>query len=271
MIWVSNTLLHEEQDDKIPLKENFFNNPLIRSIKGVIGRVTDFKDKVRSFYFEVILSQYQCPECSGKLRMIEQSQCCCSCGNSFDPTLAFQKSTCCGARLIKKTFHYVCSRCHEIVPSRFLFDEKVFDREYFKEMMRESRRKAKEKREEIRRILAESRSLDLHLTEEPDLDSIPGLIQDLNDFINEGVSMENDHSTFEAKSNFNMDDYRDHILSILGWNSVSFSEIEPLIQDPCDQIFRFITVVFMDHDAEIEITQHGDDLQIRKIYNEADT
>jgi hypothetical protein len=263
--------LHEEHDSSSFLKERFFQNPLIRSIKGVLGRVTHFKEKARSFYFEVILSQYQCPVCGGTLRMIGQSQCSCSCGNSFDPTLAFQKSTCCGVRLVKKTFHYVCSRCNESVSSRFLFDERVFDRKYFKDMMRESRRKAKEKREEIRRILAESRSFDLHLMDEPNLDSIPGLIQDLNDFI-DGGDPENDFSPFEARSSFSMEDYRNHILSILGWDGISFSEIEPLIEESRqDRVWRFITLVFMDHDGEVEVTQQGYDLQVRKIYNEADT
>ncbi len=262
-------LLHEEHDAGSIIEEGFLQNPLIRSIKGVLSRVNNFKEKARSFYFEVILSQYRCPSCSGKLRMVGQGKCICSCGNSFDPTLAFQKSACCGAPLIKKTFHYACSHCHETVPSRFLFDERVFDREYFKEMMRESRRKAKEKRKEIKRILAESRSLDLHLMEEPDLDSIPGLMQDLNDFINEGASGLV-FSSFETRSSFSIDDYRNHILSLLGWDSLSFSDIEPLIEERRqDRIWRFITLVFMQHDGEVDLTQDGYDLLVRKIYNEA--
>lgn len=231
--------------------------------------MNNFKEKAQSFYFEVILFKYQCPACSGKLRMVGQSQCVCSCGNKFDPTLVFQKSACCGAPLVKKTFHYACSRCHVIVPSRFLFDERVFDREYFNEMMRESRRKAKEKREEIRRILAESRSLDLHLMEELALDSIPGLIQDLNDFINERAS-EQDFLPFEARSSFSMDDYRNHILCILGWDSISFSDIKPLAEETRrDRIWRFITLIFMQHDGEVDLTQDDCDLWVRKIYNEA--
>jgi len=133
-------------------------NALIRGIGRVIGRVAVFKERVRDYYFDVILSQYQCIECGGPLLMTDQSECACSCGKIFDPTIAFQKSPCCQAHLVKKTFHYVCSRCNAVVPSRFLFDEKVFDASYFKKMMRESRKRANEKREEIRRLLAGSRS-----------------------------------------------------------------------------------------------------------------
>ena len=55
---VANMLLQEEHDDGSLIKESFFQNPLVHSIKGVLRRITNFKEKARSFYFEVILSQY---------------------------------------------------------------------------------------------------------------------------------------------------------------------------------------------------------------------
>jgi hypothetical protein len=87
-------------------------------------------------------------------------------------------------------------------------------------MMQESRRKAKEKREEIRRFLAESRSGNLPLMEDPDLEAIPGLIQDLNAFIQQG-SFEIGEFAFDTGYSFRMDDYRQHILSSLSWNSIA--------------------------------------------------
>ena len=105
---------------------------------------------IRLFYFEVVLSPYGCPLCDGRLKMTGQSQCSCTCGYTFDPTTVFQKSTCCQAKLIMKTFHYACSQCHKTAVSRFLFDEKVFDKKYFREMMEESRERKKKKREEKR-------------------------------------------------------------------------------------------------------------------------
>lgn len=134
-------------DDRL-VKEKLKCKPLAYEIKGVISRVSAFKDQVRQFYFEVILSVYACPVCGGHLQMIDTSKCACACGNIFDPTLAFQKSSCCAAKLVRKTFHYACASCHKTNPSRFVFDEKVFDKAYFCEMMQDhrNRKKKSEKR-----------------------------------------------------------------------------------------------------------------------------
>jgi hypothetical protein len=245
-------------------------NPLICKIRAVTGRVGEFKEQAREYYFEVVLSAHQCPSCGGRLRMTGQSQCTCSsCGNILDPTIVFQKSSCCGAKLLRKTFHYACSKCHNSVHSRFLFDERVFDKSYFREMMRESRKRAKEKREEIRRLLAGSRSGYLPLMKEPDLEAIPGLIQDLNAFVQQ-ESFDISEFTFETGCSFHMDDYRQHILSSLNWDAIAFSEIDPIIDD-CrqDKVWRFITLVFMDNERELELRQYGDDLLIQRVYHEA--
>jgi hypothetical protein len=270
VIRVPERLVHEEHDGSCLTGERFIQNPLIGAIKGVFDRISNFKERARSFYFDVILSPYRCPSCQGRLFMTGQSQCSCSCGNHFDPTLAFEKSPCCEAQVTKRTFHYACTKCNRVVPSRFLFDERVFDREYFKEMMKKSRKKAKEKREEIRRLLAESRSSDLYLMEEPDLDSIPGLVNDLDDYISAGRAKQV-NAALEAVSRFSMVDYRSHILSILGWGSVSFKDIQPLMNESRqDRVWRFITLVFMHHDGEVDLKQDGYDLWVRKIYHEAD-
>jgi hypothetical protein len=262
-----------------PLAEHMFDSKLlgdhrgtqkrlISAIGSVISRIAVLQDKARQYYYEVLLSTYQCPRCGGHLVMASQSECSCSCGNTFDPTLAFQRSHCCGARLVRKTFHYACSRCNKIVPSKFFFDEKLFDKAYFREMMQESRRRAKAKREEIKRILAESRSNALPLMENPDLDSIPGLIQDLNDFIHANP-LEIGPLAFDTPSAFDMDEYREHILSSLGWSKTLFSNIDPFTEDPrLDKVWRFITLIFMQNDGEIELTQQGNEILIKRTYNE---
>jgi hypothetical protein len=269
VIKVESTLLQQVVEKNVRLQEKLTRNSLIGAIGGVFNRVVDLKGRAREYYFEVLLSKYQCPRCGGHLYMTGQSECSCPCGNSFDPTLAFQKSTCCGASLVRKTFHYACSRCNKTVPSRFLFDEKVFDRAYFREIMQDSRRRAKEKREEIRSFLAESKSAALPFMEEPHLDSIPGLIQDLNDFVQKG-SCEAGEVFFDTQSSFHMNDYHDHIMSILSWERIPFSNIAPLIEDSHqDRIWRFITLIFMQNDHEVELTQYGNDILVQKVYNEA--
>ena len=251
------------------IDKKFSHIPLLRAVFRVIDRIVVFRKQVRGFYFEVILSIHRCPACGGRLHMTGQSECSCSCGKILDPTLTFQKSNCCDAGLVRKTFHYACSRCHKIVPSRFLFDERIFDKAYFREMMQESRKMAKKKRVEIRRLLAESRSGTLTLTKDPQLESIPSFFQDLNDFIQTG-SAEMAQLSNNIKPEFRIKDYRKHIQSILSWDAVLFSDITPLNEDcRMDKIWRFITLIFMENDHEVELTQYGSNILVQRAYNEA--
>ena len=224
-------------------------------------RIERFKERAKEFFFEVMLSSHACPNCGRELRMSGPSECSCRGGHRFDPTLVFQSSPCCEARLIRKTYHYHCSRCGGVVASRFLFDERVFDAVYFREMMRESREQARKRREEVRLFLACSRSAELCLLEKPVLS--PGLVQDLDAFIgNQGLSPYEVFS--EVKGSFSMEKYREHILCTLGGGSALFSEIEALEEDyRLDRVWRFITLVFMRHEGEVELSQYGDQLVVR--------
>jgi len=117
--------------------------------------------------------------------------------------------------------------------------------------------------------LAESRSESLVLTENPDLEAIPGLIEELNDFI-QNVSGESDQYSFDMDEPFDIDKYREHILFTLSWDSMLFSDIDPIIADDRkDRTWRFITLIFMEHAHEIEIRQQGNDLSVQRLYNEA--
>jgi len=250
-------------------EEKWAHNPLICSMAPVIGKVAALKEQVRAYYFEVMLSPYQCPRCGGRLHMTDQSLAACSCGNTLDPTISFQRSPCCGMALVKKTLHYACSGCQQTVPSRFLFDEKVFDAAYFREMMQESRARAIQRRQEIGRLLAESRSGALLLTEEIRLDSLDGLTQDLDLFIKD-TALGDSSVGFEARSSFRMDDYRNHILSVGTWSGLLFSQITPLIEDGRqDKVWRFVTLVFMDNDGEVDLSQNGGDIWIQRVQREA--
>lgn len=203
--------------------------------------------------------------------MTGTSQCMCGCGQVIDPTLMFQKSPCCDARLAKKTFHYACSRCSKTVNSRFIFDEKVFDNNYFREMMRQSRQRKRQKREAIKQLLAASRPDPLNLDEAPHLESIPGLVEDLEAFI-QIEPLELNKFLSRNGPDFNMQQYRQHILSILNWDELRFSAINSLLDDDRqDRVWRFVTLVFMQHAGEIEIDQQQNDLCIRRSYLEADT
>ena len=250
-------------------EQRFAHRPLVGAMARVQGRMAGFKERVRAYYYEVILSPHRCPKCEGSLRMTGLSQCSCVCGQAFDPTLEFQRSPCCGGKLVRQTYHYACSRCHEVVPSHFLFDERVFDKEYFREMMQEHRRRAKEEREEMKRFLADSRSGALLLTEEPQLESLDAFVQDLDAFIQIHQDIP-DGSGFETKSTFSMDRYRSHILSCLPAEGVRFSDIAQMDEDiRRDKAWRFITLVFMQNDRMVHLIQEGDNIWVQRLQNEA--
>ena len=245
-------------------------NTLLREMGKIMTVVDDVKAKARRFYFEVVLSLYSCPDCGGKLKMMGTSRCRCDCGQVLDPTLMFQKSVCCGAGLIKKTFHYACSRCRQSVISRFMFDEKVFDKHYFREMMRQSRERKQQKREVLRQLLASSRSDPLQLTEVPDLTVIPGLVEDLDTFIQTEMPGLCDLLPNDGRR-FDMDQYRRHIRSVLGWSDLRFSAVASLLENTRqDRVWRFVTLVFMQHDGEVDMVQEASDLFIRRVFHETD-
>jgi hypothetical protein len=129
-------------------------------------------------------------------------------------------------------------------------------------MMQNARARERRKREELKAILAGSRSDNLILLEEPRLDSIPGLTEALNGFIGTGVLGFQD---FLPRSGFSLEDYRSHLLSVIGNRSILFSDIAPLIED-CrrDRIWRFVTLIFMRQEREVSLTQYGPDILVER-------
>mgnify|MGYP000311342904 CR=1 FL=1 len=104
---------------------------------------------------------------------------------------------------------------------------------------------------------------ELPLLQEPCLESIPGLISDLDHFVSADDA---DDTEFAVDSGFAMEDYRRHILSALGYGSRMFSGINCVSQDPReDRVWRFVTLIFMQHDQEVELTQYDNDLLIESV------
>jgi len=246
------------------------SNYLLAGLAQVQDRLSSFKAEAKKFYFQVLLSKYSCPECGRELTMNGMSRCSCQAGHAFDPTLIFQRSGCCGKRLVRKIQHYACSGCGRSVPSRFIFDERIFDADYFRIRMREHRIRAQRKREEVRRLLAENRSGEWLLREQPYLEAVPGLLEALDGFIR---PEQNEAATFlnESEDQYDFGAYRSHLLAGLGWSPALFSEMGPLSEDPRqDRVWRFMTLLFMDQAREIDLSQHGSDLLVRRLSNEAD-
>ena len=245
-------------------------NPLITGIVQVQNRVTDFKAAAKEFYFQVILSKHSCPKCGQNLIMCGTSLCCCPSGHKIDPTLAFQTSQCCQSRLIRQVKHYACSKCNQKIPSRFLFDELLFDADYFRAKMQEHRNRIQKKREAMRRLLAQSRSAEWLLDEPPNLEKIPGLLEALQGFVRPAGETSS-HLFLEDEDTYDYIAHRRHLLSGLGWSPALFSEMHPYAVDTRrDRIWRFMTLLFMDQAREVDLCQHGSDLMIRRLDHEAD-
>ena len=114
----------------------------------------------------------------------------------------------------------------------------------------------------------EARSGTLPLLEEPSLESINGLLEDLDVFVQQGSEVV--PCGFEPRQEFSMAQYRDHILASLGWGTVSFSGIPPISEKSRrDKAWRFITLVFMQNERVIDLTQEGDNIWVQRLQNEA--
>ncbi len=129
-------------------------------------------------------------------------------------------------------------------------------------MMQEARTRERRRKAEVKAILAGSRSDNLLLLEEPCLDSIPGLTEALNGVIGTGAVGFQDLS---SRSDFLIDNYRNHLLSTIGTGARLFSDITPLIEDwRKDKIWRFVTLIFMQQDHEVILTQYGSNILVEK-------
>ena len=232
----------------------------------VNNRIGIFKERVRNFYYFLVLSDYRCSKCTGKLKMIDDSKCkCINCKYEFDPTLILQKCPKCSGDLIKKTYHYFCNNCNDQVYSKFCFEEKAFNKEYFTEMMRKSRERKLIQTQVFQKQLINSRS-DVYYPEESiKLDEIDGLTETLNSFIDSPIP-ESLIRFYLKSEEFEMGKYKNHILSSFEGIEMFFDEIQALIENGRkDKIFRVITLIFMAHNKEVILNQYNNRILVEKV------
>ena len=198
--------------------------------------------------------------------MVDDSKCfCINCKYEFDPTLIPQKCPECSGDLVKKTYHYFCKSCNIQVYSRFCFEEKAFNKEYFTEMMRKSRERKHIQTQVFQKQLVSSRS-DVYYPEEMvKLDKIDGLTETLNSFINSPIP-ESLIRFYLKSEEFDMEKYKSHILSSFEGYEMFFDEIPVLTENlRKDKIFRFITLIFMAHNKEVILNQYNNRILVEKV------
>ena len=155
---------------------------------------------------------------------------------------------------------YQCRDCGGDIISKFLFDELVFDPDYFHQRMAESRKRKQERRERVRQMLAESRSAELPL-DYANLSSVPGLVDALN-----ALAASVDESlAVEARDVFDLKAYESHVRAHIQDYPVSLADIPPLGENPKkDLIWRFIAVIFLAHAGVVDAWQDGQEIMVKK-------
>jgi len=220
-----------------------------------------FVQKAKKFFYHVMLFGYRCPKCNSSLTMAVEGVCKCnSCRFEFDPTVQFQRCSNCGGKPTLKVRRYSCKDCGGDIRSKYLFDGLVFEKEYFKAKMAESRQHKKEQRERVRKILAENRSEALPL-QAVDLDSVPGLMDALNS-LTAGIDTD---FAIESTNQFNLKRYQSHIQAHTEDFPVSLHEIPALTENHRkDVIWRFIAAIFLAHTGVVDIWQEDSNIMVIK-------
>lgn len=224
-------------------------------------------EHTRRFCYQVMLSAFECPKCGASLEMIGESRCRChACSHDFDPTVQFQRCPACDGRLRLRICRYVCRACGADVPSRFVFDGVVFDRDYFRRKMAESRERKREDRAERRQQAVDNRSLPADPSP-MDLSAVPGLL----DALNELTSVPELAAWAPLLKGFDLPRYEAHLEAHIGAHERRFDDLPALDDNPrLDRIWRFIAIIFMAHAGRIRIRQQGPTILVVKS-NEADT
>ena len=227
---------------------------IIRQAFRLAAKVERFRKRARVFFYHVMLSGHACPKCGGKLAMVKEGLCRCrKCDQEFDPTVAFQTCSQCGGEPMLRVRRYQCSHCGSDVASKFLFDGLVFDLEYFRQKMAESRQRKTELRERVQQMLAESRSGAVQ-TGPVDLAAVPGLIEALNG-LSAGIPPD---FVITARNGFDLNRYQSHVAAHIQPFEVGFDEIPPLSENlRIDRVWRFIAIIFLAHAGVVDIRQDG--------------
>lgn len=106
----------------------------------------------RELFYDLALLSQDCLRCGAShLTMVGEGRYrCVSCGQGGDPTAAFQRCPSCGGRPRLRFRRYYCERCGIAIDSRFLFDATLYNPDYFRRKMAESRQRQRQERRDRR-------------------------------------------------------------------------------------------------------------------------
>ena len=233
---------------------------IIHEAFAIVQAVDALKEKVRHFFYQVILMGHSCPKCGAKVEMVTDGWCRCRlCDHEFDPTEEYQKCSCGGCLKIRVR-RYVCIDCGVVCKSRFTFDFLVYDREYFAEKMRDSRKKKMQQSIEQRSVVTQERSNQTTYCA-AELSSVPGLMAALDSL----TGPINKAAMVELRKRFDLKKYQQHILGFIDFEPINLRSIPPIEENSkLDIIWKFVAAIFLEHEGKIVLTQSENEIYVTK-------
>jgi len=222
---------------------------------GMSAAVGRYAQRVRGFFYQVMLSGHFCSKCQGAIEMLEEGRARCTvCHSTLDPTLAFQRCSDCGGPPRLRIRRYVCRDCSQDIRSQFLFDGLVFDAEYFRQKMAEHRERRKQLRERVSAMLADTRSGAIAV-EPIEGGEDAGLFAALGAMTLDAFSA----AIPQLRDGFDLARYQTHIQAHLQTIPINLNQIPPLSENTrLDRVWRFVAVIFLTHAGLIDVRQEGD-------------
>jgi len=171
-----------------------------------------------------------------------------------------QPCSACGGRLAIRIRRYACTICGRDEPSRFLFDGKVFDAEYFRRKMAESRQRAAQRRaKHVAQVSPEAS--DRVVCDAIDLTAVPGLLSVINALTNHRETWPSE----DTQPRFDLSAYQRHVLTHVGEEAVSMMDLpEMTTRERLDRIGMFIAVIFLAHAGRVDVWQKEKMVMVRK-------
>ena len=239
-----------------------------RAVESFVSRVSDLKQRARGYYYRLLLTGLACPRChQTRLIMLREGRFRCQdCGQAGDPTLMFQRCPACDGRPALALRRYFCQDCRGEVVSRFLFDGVVYNAEYFREKMAESRRRLhvrKRDAQEQQAVRSWQRSSSVTGQGAIDLNRSPGLVEALNALVG-GAPPE---ALAWVREAFDLTAYEQHILDTIGygerWNLAGIAPYRPP-RDRLETVRIFIACLFLEHARRLTLIQDNDLIWVRR-------
>lgn len=232
---------------------------LLAAMDLIERRAARLKAEVVRLVYAVHLFQRPCPSCErAQLVMIRDGWCRChACGKEFDATVQFQACAICDGSLVLCVCRYWCPQCRVPVRSLFRLDAHIFDAEYFRKRMRESRVHEQERIDAVARMLANARSSPV-TGMSAESQELACLASDIGQFLHLH-QMEERQKPAVAPEQFDMARYRRHLQDLVDGCVVAFDGVAQLSPDRRrDRVWRFVTAVFMDQEGTLCIHQEPD-------------